>query len=522
MSDDKIKIYQPKIAPVYPHPLTGDLVTICINREWLPLLQGFLHPLRWKSAIWEGTTEEVDLMHQYIEDLLSVLGDDENCAMDCDKISDLRIYQGKLQKKLCGSDVWQDVGRISPILGYENNVMLIDVDLDGSVDVTYNPTNPYSQLLSVDSLPPVTDTDRICRASWQLAESLCDDFADLVNTFGVGTYALTRLAEVVLSWTPAWVIGQFADETLDWFVEDLPIVVMQWLTSSARDPDTVSKVSEMIYCSLLDHYPNDLENVLADIPLGIYDPFFEIDGIQKVVRWLNFNTIAQSIYDTLTARFVAYLVIGFGRASLQWVFHIAGLTTPTEKTLIQAINTAEFFDSRDCEGFGCASWEFEMDFEQSSFAQYVAAFTNFGEARDWSEYGSGSGWDRAILTDVVGGNTTKRLVNYITVTPPETMTIIKLTLWYTIENWQGNDQMYGAPLGFRQILSGGLLPMDGDTSAFTASDGLHVATFEGNNTIDELLISFYGGLAYNGNPPNGTFTYKKLRIEGNGENPFEV
>lgn len=271
-------------------------------------------------------------------------------AMSCNTITAIRTNNGWLEVQFCNSSMWVQISKImTGGIRYVNGAVQYDFDGDGVYEVTQY-TNSYENIFGT-GLPTADDADKICRASWQLARSLCDDFADLINLFNLGTKIISSAAQSVIDFFPA---SFFADDIVEFATEDLPVSVMTYIVTSAKDPDTIEKVAQMIYCSIVEHYPGDLDDVIEDIPLGIYHPIFEPDEILKITKWLNFEDIAQSIYDSLTGDAVAYMVIGFARTTLIQLRTFVGMAKPTEIFILGALSTAIYSDARDCIDFDCA------------------------------------------------------------------------------------------------------------------------------------------------------------------------
>ena len=471
MSDDKIKIYQPKIAPVYPHPLTGDLVTICINREWLPLLQGFLHPLRWKSAIWEGTTEEVDLMHKYIEDLLSVLGDDENCAMDCDKISDLRIYQGKLQKKLCGSSTWQTVGRVNPIVNYRNNLLLLDVDGDDIVDVSFGP-NP-TDIPSEPEEP--RNYDHICAGVNGLLDWMTSLYLSSLTETERMINGVASAADVVFAiYTSGGGEITPVDNIID-FIQSMSLALLNAQRDQLSDPVYQEEIRCNLYCLLKGSDGSLTETVFNDW----LDTIPDYPNVPGGAGWNN-NIQDMFLFEAIQKRYRIY-------------------SLNNDATCEELCTDCITYD-----------WEQVFDFTAESYSVFFSPFN--GNLSAWED---GSGW--VSVYNLLDPDQ-RRLMNYLRMESPLEATFTELHMTYLLGDISSNENFTSAGATIRTDDTLDDLP-EGVTGS-TNSEGEHVLSWQGEYTGDVFVFSYYGGFKYHPTEPAGFIDFRSLVVRGLGVNPF--
>lgn len=476
MSDEKIKIYQPKLLPVYPHPFEGDLAQICINKAWLPLLQGVLHPLRWKSAIWEGTPEEIALMHSYVEEILITMGDMEGCDdMGCDKISDLRIYQGKLQKKLCGSDVWENVGRVNPIVNYANNMMLLDLDGDDIVDVSFGP-NP-TDIPSEPEDP--RQNDHICAGvngllDWMTAmyQSVLTETERMIN--GVVAVADTVFAIVTLGGGEITPIDNIID-----FIQSISLALINTQRDQLADPEYQEEIRCSLYCllkgsdgSLTEAVFNDWLDTIPDYP-----------NVPGGAGW-DGNIQEIFLFEAIQRRYNIYAL--------------------NNDATCEELCT-------DCISY---DWEHIFDFDAESGSPYVSIVNN-----SWAEWESGQGW-KGVHIRLGPSDEQYALVCYIRLEFPIDTNIRELEVAYEIGDMSSNELYESAAGNIREEFEGSLIALPGSVTGSTNVPGSYALEWAGDHNCEVLVVHYYGGFKYYPTPPSGFIRFHSMTIRGNGTNPF--
>lgn len=403
-------------------------------------------------------------------------------AMSCNTITGIRFFENRLQIQFCNGSTWVDVGTLQDFgVRFENGAIQFDLGGTGDYAVSLY-KNSYENIYG-NGLPLTSDADKICRASWTLARSLCDDFHDLSNLFGVGNKILASLFQSVLELIPPTAL---ADDTIEFATEDLPVTIMNWITNAARDPDTIQKVAQMIYCSLLENFPDNLDNVIDDIPLGIYTPIFDPDTATRTLEWINFSDIATSIYDTLTAKFVAYMVIGFARLQINQLLQFVGMVKPAETIMLGALNTALFFDSRDCDGFPCQTWCYQWDFLVSD-----GGFTVIPATNSLGLWTAGIGWQNQPWVSVPAN----RNLN-VKFTLPEDIEITSVEMMYVVTDLGDPDSAINISCA---------------TANFDTGIGSHT---------QEVDVSFSGSIiAINSNLVRRGLAVRGLILRGQGDLP---
>jgi hypothetical protein len=372
---DKAKVYFPRNkAGVLPDPASDPLVTICLNEQWLPVLQGQLHHLRWRGILWDGTKEEIDQTHDYVEKLLDML-----MGRDCALITDLRIQSGRLEAQYDCSEDWVLIGKVmTGGIRYQNGAVQYDMDGDGTFEVTQYINS--EQNIYGEGIPITSDEDRFCRAAWMLARSLCSNFADLHSLYRIGYNVTTSIAQSIIELSP---LTAYFDDTVEYIFETMPQALFDYVITSARDEDTIKLVANLLYCSIVDHYPNDMDDVIEDIPTGDLAPVFEASTSN--ISWVNFEALSEKIYLAGQNKLVAYMVINNANLAVSQLREKMGMGTPTEKVMKKALASAVWIDGRDCEDFGCNTWEHEFNFYNNSngWTRYPESATINQPAGTW-------------------------------------------------------------------------------------------------------------------------------------------
>lgn len=369
--------------------------TVCITFQvpddviWLANFRGALEVL----AKWYNHHRDSERTGKAIAARWREVIDNE---MACGMLEDIRINDDRLEKKFIGNPAWIDVGAINvdllPITDAEITMLAPGSDATANIEGTvlqlgipmaYDGTDGDDGTDGINGadavpcdcsleesqygLPEVMDEDRMCRASWILARALCDDFSDAGLLFALGQRLIVTSIQAFLASIPGVnIVAMLTEQQVEWLTEDLPQIIMDYIRSQARDPETIAWVAEQLYCSIQDNYPNNLDEVLDDIPMGIYAPLFADDPLTGALEWTNFKELAESIYETLTGHLVGYLILGYAMQARKYLLDRVGIVTPIQKAIAFAINTAETFDSRDCSGFGCyeGGWCRHFDFAE--------------------------------------------------------------------------------------------------------------------------------------------------------------
>lgn len=298
-------------------------------------------------------------------------------AMSCNTITNIRIDSNRLQVQFCNSDIWVTLGAVMQGgIRYVDGKVEYDFDGDGTFDVSFY-SDITQNFLGQGDFPIADATDRICRASWVMAREMCDNLNDIIRSIALGSKLLAGAMGMLASWT---VIAQPAEETIEYFSQELPLAIIDFFGAKVTDPDTIEKVAQMLYCSLLANYPDNLNNVIDDIPLGIYAPATFLTPSK--IEWTNFGDIAQSIWDTGKGDYIAYMVIAYAKVSSNALSIFNFLPSPVRQTMTQALANAQYFDDRDCVGFDCQAWEYVfIGDELGSFWGLFDPST--GYAADW-------------------------------------------------------------------------------------------------------------------------------------------
>lgn len=274
-------------------------------------------------------------------------------AMACDTITNIRVQNNRIQVQFCNSETWVTMGAVMQGgIRYQGGKIEYDFDGDGTFDISFY-SDITKNIYGQSGIPITSDLDRICRASWILARAFSDDYHDLFLTISSASNIIGSALEMLVSWG---VVTQIAEETIEFFTTTIPATALTWMTEKIKDPETISFLAELIYCSLVQVYPDNLNNIFNNIELGIYQPITIIAG-DNTVQWPNFGDIVTSIYNTFTTKNVAYGIIAYAVVSDAAIRHVVRLTTPVQQTLEYALRTAEYFDNRECENFGCNTWQ---------------------------------------------------------------------------------------------------------------------------------------------------------------------
>jgi hypothetical protein len=425
-------------------------------------------------------------------------------SMACNTITGITIVNSKLLVQYCNSDVWVTVGPVSTIpMRYNNGKLEYDINGDGTFEVSFY-NNIQQNFLGQGEFPITDDNDRICRASWAMAREMADNMNDIVRAITSGSKLLAGAMQMLASWT---VIAQPAEETIEYFSDELPQSVLDFFGSKITDPDTIKKIAEMLYCSLVENYPDDLDNVINDIPLGIYAPIATLDPTK--IQWTNFGDIMQSIYDSLLGPNTAYLVIAYAKVSIQALSVFNFLPTPVRQTMTQALATAEYFDSRDCVGFPCEGWT--HTFEGEDLYTYWELFDpSENYSGFWEETGNLWYMGTIINPDPEVGGAIHRLslqlrtpltseANIKTIVinfDPQAENIGSFSAWYADnEDWEYDEEKY--------------VPYSQETAEYTIEKQFTVIRFD---------------MAADGNYPGESGAYirpiKSITLSGQGNDPF--
>lgn len=326
-------------------PIDEDLICLKLPQKWFPLLQGWLSFIR---ARFPYAGDEAEANQDKGAKFLELFD-------GCDVITDLRILNNRLEAQFCGSNLWVLIGKINTIpMRYQNGQMQYDVDGDGTFEVSQY-INNVQNIFGTGGLPVTDDNDRFCRAAWAMANSLSDDYADVAKKIDLAT---NQVASRGIQWLGAIVPWTLSAETIESITEGVSSFIKDWLYGAARDPETIRQVAEILFCSIKDHYPNNLDNVIKDLDLGPYEP---IGGpLQSFFFWENFGALAEVAYNTGTGTNTAYLILAYAKVSELAFIEFLGLATPVKDAMIYALNTAEHFDGRECGSFSCMTWEHEF------------------------------------------------------------------------------------------------------------------------------------------------------------------
>jgi len=283
------------------------LLTIPENTvEWLACLKGAILDLTY-ARNWElyGSLTPEETAQKWLEIYNEIV------VFEGNMLADIQFDEAMLQKKFINSSTWIDVGNV---MRYK--IQSVDggwqMDLDGNDTYEITQFTNSQQNIYGEGLPTADLNDKICRASWALANSLADDFRDVVRLMKV-TEDIS--AGIVQMMAEATIALKLTSETIEFISEDLPQAALDWIRDNSNDPDTIAQLAEWIYCSIQANYPNNLDDVMDDIPLGIYAPVVTIIDVGRQVRWGNYQDIGQSIYDTLVGKSVAYMIVGYAISS---------------------------------------------------------------------------------------------------------------------------------------------------------------------------------------------------------------
>jgi len=320
------------------------LLSIPSTVEWIACLRGAILSLTYDYN-WEqfGAMTPEETAQKWLEIFEAIE------TFEGDLLKDIRLNDAMLQKMFWRSDTWVDVGNV---MRYK--IRAIDggweMDLDGNDTYEINQFTNSTQNIYGEGLPFADVNDQICRASWALANSLADDFRDVMR-YAVISQRIS--AGIVQMMAEATVVLGLTDDTIRFVSETLPQLVLDWIKDNSTDPDTIAQLAEWIYCSIQTHLPDDLDDVIKDIPLGIYAPVFTVIDVGRQVEWGNFEDVADSIYNTAVGKSVAYLIIGYAQSSHRAVLEFLGAYKPTEGMIRAAMSSAQYFDARDCEFDDC-------------------------------------------------------------------------------------------------------------------------------------------------------------------------
>lgn len=278
-------------------------------------------------------------------------------AMTCNTITDMAIVSNKLLIQRCNSEIWIEVGPINTIpMKVENGKIYYDVNGDGTFELSQY-INTQQNIFGPGGLPVTDDNDRFCRASWIMANSLADDYADVAKKIDL---LVNQIPSRGVQWLSSLTVFPPLIEFIESNIEGITAFIKDWVYGTARDPETIRKVAEILFCSIKDHYPDNLDNVISDLDLGAYEPTG--GPIGSIYIWENFAGLAEVAYNSLTGTNTAYLILAYAKISESAVIQFLGLSTPVEDAMNYALNTAEHFDSRDCGGFDCMLWEHQVNF----------------------------------------------------------------------------------------------------------------------------------------------------------------
>lgn len=279
-------------------------------------------------------------------------------SMSCNAITGMTIVNNKLLIQYCNSDVWVTVGPISTIpMRYQNGQMQYDVNGDGTFEVSQYLN--YNQYLFGEGLPIADANDRICRASWMLARAICDDYRDAITILRAATNAVIKGAK----WIVALMAGHAgAPESVQFVGEGIAGTILDWLDNNIMQPETIQMVAELIYCALVEKYPDDLNDFWDAIDLDPYDPLGFLDPLDQIVQWLNMEAITTLAYNTATGRNSGYLALAYAKLASTMGLEAVGFFTPVNQLMTSALSSAEYFDGRDCEDFPCMIWEHQINF----------------------------------------------------------------------------------------------------------------------------------------------------------------
>lgn len=411
-------------------------------------------------------------------------------AMSCNTITGITIVNNRLLVQYCNSDVWVTVGPISTIpIRYSNGKIEYDVDLNNTFSVSQYINS--QQNIYGGGLPVTDDNDRFCRAAWIMARAMADDYADMIQLIDTNiTRVLTRGVQLIAA---ALVPYTGWAELTESSTEQITDSIKSWLAGTARDEETIRKVAELLFCSIRDHYPNDLNDVIKDLDLGAYEP---LGGpLQSIYFWENFGAIAEIAYNTAIGMNQAYIILAYAKISESAFIQFLGLSTPVEASMLYALGTAEHFDSRDCGGFPCMGWTHELNF--STEALILLGFPEGLMLNSGCQIASWIGPDQRRQT------TEFRVAPF----PVGGYGITKVTAYVTTqeETWEAFLLDYeGGPI------------LDSDTT-HTAGDNTRV--LEPPTPITGLW--FWVASQIQGNSDCPAFFSITVTIEGNGENPFE-
>lgn len=339
VKNDRFNVTFPVIHELLPLP-TEDLICLRLPRAWFPYVQGYLAPLKANYPYaGENAKENRDRALKFLE-----LFD------GCDVITDLRIQNSRLEAQFCGSETWVLIGRINTIpMRFQNGQIQYDVNGDGTYEISQYINN--QQNLYGPGLPVTDDNDRFCRAAWIMANSFADDYADVAKRIDL---VLNQIPSRGVQWLSSLTVFPPLIEFIESNIEGITSFIKDWIYGTARDPETIKLVAQILYCSIKDHYPDNLDNVISDLDLGAYEPTTEINPLKAI--WNNFNGLAEIAYNTFNGTNTAYLILAYAKVSESAVIEFLGLSTPVEDAMMYALNTAEHFDSRDCGDFPCAEW----------------------------------------------------------------------------------------------------------------------------------------------------------------------
>lgn len=483
-----------KVDRLLPNP-ESNLGCFQFSKDWIQYIVGIMSPLRAKYAhLDEFQAENISRFTKFIDSL-----------EHCDMISDLRIASGMLQAQYCGSSNWVNIGRVNQAgIRSVGGKLEYDFDGDGIFEVTQfiNPTQNFYG----GGLPLADADDQICRASWMLARAICDDYKDMIQIMRGVTNAVFGGIEWLTSLLPYTAFVESV-ETLHGLVGE---TAMDFLDANILDDETVRFVAETIFCALKEAYPTNLDDFWQYVDFGQYEPIITYDPVATLTKMVNHQFLIETVVNVATGKNTGYLALAYAKATSDVGLSAVGVVKPLEQILTYALNTALYFDSRDCGQFGCNEWTAIFDFEIASYTEYVKVVP--GSAAYFPSYGNGLGYQ---TTDTTEGGITYRMFFFM-IDAGQDYTITGVTA-NTLADGVGPNADFG--------ISKSSPPNWGvDDGLITIVNGFGPGTqaqfFE--SSFEPKTVRYLRVICYIGADAEriGQGFLKKITVSGRGVNPF--
>lgn len=469
--------FEPGEIPPTEDPDSGDMVQLpCINRHWLPFVQGCLDQLRNPSTWIVADDDAMNAILYRVARLKQMFGEWSMCVS-----FDIRFDPGtcQLQKTVDGGTTWEEVDGWSSWLSCVPPQTVLEFDsgctLSESLDggETYNQVPGWTENFSgcvqeyvpIVGLPPnpgdQTPDQLACSIADYLANTIILESMSQAVTAIQDDLTLLTYGSSVLTLIPDFVLVAAA---YDGFAAIYGIIAEGTLSdfeSALTDADLWSKVRCAIYDAIQ--------------PAGYVTP----GNFATIVA--NIEAITGHPSDVINA--IASYVSSLGATGLAQLSQIAGLNS-----------------GADCSACaGGTGWCYHVDLRLSDGGGVNTFPGRFGS---WS---SGSGWVSTL--DTVG-------------TPHS----------------DGLDITFSIPFGVyhnccalytRSTVGGGavneLAVFDGATEVAvqTVDDGIHSTPFEQCVLVDDAVDGFEVVLRSAG-LTNGTIILTDLYFHGTNTNPFGV